>query len=89
MPKKSKAPSRITVRHHEPVWETTTSAVDIPAGEDPVDYVREHLDRLITDAMSAADNGEQGVHAAVIEVGDRILSMDSDYELLDETGRSL
>src|SRR5262249_23152976 len=38
--------------------------VDIPAGEDPVDYVREHLDRLITDAMSAADNGEQGVHAA-------------------------
>jgi hypothetical protein len=78
--------ARFTVKHNRAIWETTTFEVNVPDPlpeeyEDPVDFVRDHLDKLMADAIET--------DAATIEQGDQVESMDSDIEILDAAGNQV
>jgi hypothetical protein len=78
--------ARFTVTHNQAIWETMTFEVDVPdplaeGSESPVEYIQEHLDELIADAIAA--------DAATIEQGDRVESIDSDIEIRDEAGNKV
>jgi hypothetical protein len=78
--------ARFIVKHNQAIWETTTFEVEVPEPlpegyESPVEYIRDHVDALVADALAA--------DAATIEQGDIVLSMDSDIEIRDQRGNTL
>ncbi len=65
---------RLTVKHHQAVWETTTTEIEIASLADLEDF---DFDELI---------GKISDEAIDIEQGDNVQSMDSDVEFFDDMG---
>jgi hypothetical protein len=81
-----RAMAHFTVTHNQAVWETTTFEVDVPEPlpddyDDPRDWIIEHCDELMGDAIEA--------DTATIEQGDHVESLDSDIEIRDAAGNTV
>ena len=72
---------RVTVKHHQAVWETTTFTVEV-----------ESLDALraldLNDAMAAVFNDGDS-EAYELEIGDNVSSVETDFTVIDDMGNDI
>ena len=69
--------AKVTVEYARARWEFTTFEVDVPEGEDPVEYVHNNTEELLD---NATDEGIEG------DIGDNVSGMDAAIKITDANG---